>query len=143
MDHHSKPGPQSRKFPVGNPTKRGKVLRAADVIPPFTANTQPPEDGLEIPSYDLAENILAEQRQAAGRRRRGPGEGGGTKTDDRRQTTEGGAVLRSLSSVLRDPAAQDLLELQRVVAEIVARDIERLCRRPERSSIGGRVARSV
>ena len=134
MDHNSKPGSPSHKFPLGNPTKRGRVLRAVDVIPPFGKGAQPPEDGLEIPSYDLAENILAEQRQAAGRRRRGPGEGGGTTTDDRRQTTEGGAVLRSLSSVLRDPASQDLLELQRVVAEIVARDIDRLCRKPDRLS---------
>lgn len=133
MDHKSKPGSQSHKFPIGNPVKRGRVLRAADVIPPFGKNVQPREDGVEIPSYDLAENILAEQRQAAGQRRRGPGASGGTKTDDRRPTTEGGAVLRSLSSVFRDPAAPDLPELQRVVAEIVARDIERLCRRPDRS----------
>lgn len=147
MDHKSKPGPgsqarqigfgdppQSHKFPIGNPVKRGRVLRAADVIPPFGKNVPPPEDVGDIPSYDLAENILAEQRQAAGQRRRGPGAGGGTKTDDRRPATEGAAVLRSLSSVLRDPAAPDLPDIQRVVAEIVARDIERLCRRPDRSS---------
>jgi hypothetical protein len=90
---------------------------------------------VEIPSYDLAENILAEQRRAAGRRRRGPGEGGGQKTED-------GGQSRRPFSVVRRPE-EDLLELQRVVAEIVARDIERLCRKPDRLSVGGSAARFV
>ncbi len=96
-----------------------------DVIPPFGQNGQPPEDGVEIPSYDLAENILAEQRRAAGQRRHGPGRGEGEPV----APVSVGA--KDLSPLL---ASQDLLELQRVVAEIVARDIERLCRRPDRSS---------
>ena len=120
MDHRSTPGAQSRKFPAGNPTKRGRVLRATDVIPPFNQNAQPPQDGAEIPSYDLAENILAEQRRAAGRRRRGPG-----------RVEPEPAGLAPVGATHASPV-QDLSELQHVVAEIVARDIERLCRRPER-----------
>lgn len=128
MDHDSKP-------------KRGKVLRAADVMPPFDKSAQPPEDGVEIPSYDLAENILAEQRRAAGRRRRGPG-----RVEDEPVTPAPVGAnhyspvqgAKGFSPLL---ASQDLLELQRVVAEIVARDIERLCRRPERPSAGGGAAR--
>jgi len=99
-----------------------------DVIPPFDKNAQPPEDGVEIPSYDLAENILAEQRRAAGQRRRGPGRA------EAELIVSARAGARDLSPLPSGPAAQDLLELQRVVAEIVARDIERLCRRPDRSS---------
>ncbi len=99
-----------------------------DVIPPFDKNAQPLEDGVEIPSYDLAENILAEQRRAAGQRRRGPGRVGAGPC------ACPPVLGQSQGSALADLASQDLLELQRVVAEIVARDIERLCRRPDRSS---------
>ncbi|MCL5282036.1 MAG: hypothetical protein M1376_19260 [Planctomycetes bacterium] len=109
----------------------------ADVIPPFTANAQPPEDGLEIPSYDLAENILAEQRQAAGRRRRGPGQTGADPC------ACSAAVVQPRGVAPADPVSQDLRDLQRVVAEIVARDIERLCRRPDRLPAGACAARSA
>jgi hypothetical protein len=81
----------------------------------------------EVPAYDLAENILAEQRRAAGRRRRGPG----------RTEPEPAAALKrpAVKVPASDLASQGLLELQRIVAEIVASDIERLCRRPDRSAL--------
>jgi hypothetical protein len=144
-----------------NRPKRSRVLRAADVIPPFDKCIPPVDDGaterepsppmpcgtrdneggsegyfaagaadlaaeplsgdaVEIPEYDLAENILAEQRRAAGRRRRGPG-----------RVEESVASLRGSGMRLSVPdlASPDLQELQRMVAEIVAGDIERLCRR--------------
>ncbi len=83
-------------------------------------------DGTEIPIYDLAENILAEQRRAAGRRRRAPG-----RVQEKPATLPKGAGARLF---IPEPASQDLLELQQIVAQIVARDIERLCKRPDRSS---------
>lgn len=155
VNHKSKPGPQTREAAFGNPTKRIRVLRATDVIPPFGKSTppsdtgeagveQPPvrssrmDDGAvtagplpigndEVPAYDLAENILAEQRRAAGRRRRRPG----------RTEPEPVAVLKRpvVKVSVPDLASQGLLELQRIVAEIVASDIERLCRRPDRSAL--------
>jgi len=82
------------------------------------------DDEVDIPSYDLAENILAEQRRAAGKRRRAPG-----PMADEPMTPAAGAGMKISCP---DLGAQDLLELQRIVAEIVARDIERLCRRPDR-----------
>jgi len=127
--------------------KRRRVLRAADVMPPFDKGIAPADsesedeptpalprastaDGqaaeaetptVKIPTYDLAEHILAEQRRVAGRRRRAPG-----KTDDEPPP----ATRRDESHVFFSaPTPQDLQELQRIVAEIVARDIERLCRR--------------
>jgi hypothetical protein len=109
----------------GKPQRR-RVLRATDVIPPFDKNAQNVEDGGEIPSYDLAENILAEQRRAAGRRRRGPGRVGAGPRACPSEGDHSGSPLH---------ASQDLLELQRVVAEIVARDIERLCRKPDRGRV--------
>lgn len=155
------------KTDLGEKPTRARVLRAADVIPPFdkdesqadpgeqpgpvssvpdttgmsvkgrhgrgvkstgeaAARMEGPLGAMEIPAYDLAENILAEQRRAATRRRRGPGKTGGEPVAPS-FTTRPKTFVGELSS-------RDLLELQQVVAEIVARDIERLCRRPSRQS---------
>lgn len=86
---------------------------------------QPPARDLDvpIPSYDLAETILAEQRRVAAGRRRAPDR----PAEEPTRTVED---ARSRISVA-EPSAQDLAELQRIVTEIVARDIERLCRRPD------------
>ncbi len=81
-------------------------------------------EGAEVPAYDLAENILAEQRRVAGRRRRGPGRAESMPTVAPRGAGGRFATL--------DLPTHDLLELQRIVAEVVARDIERLCHRTER-----------
>lgn len=76
-----------------------------------------------IPSYDLAETILAEQRRVAAGRRRAPGRPAEEPTPTSDDARSGISV--------EEPSSQDLTELQRLVTEIVARDIERLCRRPE------------
>lgn len=147
--------------------KRTRVLRAADVIPPFDKNTEAAGEGhagterrqlvspapngvrqdvtgslvvavgptgnvvknaerqadvTEIPRYDLAANILAEQRRAASRRRRAPGQ-----PDDKPVMSRAGFGPK-VSTPPSPP--QGVAELQQIVAEIVARDIERLCRRP-------------
>ncbi len=85
-----------------------------------------PADDTEVPAYNLAENILAEQRRAAGRRRRAPG-----RAQEKPAALPKGAGVRLF---LPEAASQDLLELQQIVAQIVARDIERLCKRPDRPS---------
>ena len=130
-------------------SRRGQPLRAMDVIPPFDKNAQSPEDGVEVPSYDLAENILAEQRRAAGRRRRGPGRVGaepaapapagatGPQVHDAAFGTSSPTQNFALGAPRRASSVPDMLELRRVVAEIVARDIERLCRRPDRPAYVG------
>lgn len=139
-------------------TRTARVLRAADVIPPYNeepsrANEpdkcEPAGAGLkparivaqgggadagraspaklqatapEIPTFDLAENILAEHRQVAARRRKAPGR---MLAEPATQPARPAAVAHVI-----EPPSQGLSELQRVVAEIVARDIERLCRQP-------------
>ncbi len=86
---------------------------------------QPPARDVDvpIPSYDLAETILAEQRRVAAGRRRAPGRPEEEPTP-KPEDTRSRISIAELSS-------QDLVELQRIVTEIVARDIERLCRRPD------------
>jgi hypothetical protein len=110
---------------------RKKVLRAADVIPPFDRAEPLPPHGEAIPSYDLAEHILAEQRRMAGRRRRAPGEAPGDQPQDGRPTTSSSGCCHP-PSAFPEATSPDLLELQQLVAQIVARDIEQLCRRPDR-----------
>lgn len=78
----------------------------------------------DIPKYDLAENILAEQRRVAARRRR-------RTPSQSQEELPAQPEPRSAEPMLADLPSEDLPELQRVVAEIVARDIERLCRRSD------------
>ncbi len=140
--------------------RRNRVLRASDVIPPYGKNVAPAKGDVEaeqsgsvlsepgksggvsllnetaeeamqnsarpaeIPTYDLAENILAEQRRVASRRRRAPGRG------EEEPVARVGHVRPP--DMTADLPSVDLLALQRIVAEIVAKDIERLCRRPNR-----------
>jgi len=156
-------------------SKPARVLRAADVIPPFGADVAkprepdegsegsklpraqagrskseqehrrvpepagggvtadragPPSSGtVEVPMYDLAENILAEHRRLAARRRKAPGQVQ-VEAAPACVVTDLKAHNAALSS------SMDLLELQRVVAQIVARDIERLCKRPGKAPCG-------
>jgi len=92
------------------------------------AGGPPLNECADIPQFDLAENILAEQRRAASRRRRGPG----------RVESDPPAPAAIARPKARDdePSPQELSELHRVVAEIVARDIDQLCRRSDRHPLG-------
>jgi hypothetical protein len=103
----------------------GSGVRGGPAVTPDTAPATPesvelPAAVAEIPSYDLAANILAEQRRVASRRRRAP-----TQTDDPPVLSPAASGTRI--SVVELPP-QNLVALQQIVAEIVARDIERLCR---------------
>ncbi len=154
-------------------SKRPRVLRAADVIPPFnqdaaqadqpenaskepvldqsqvqpprcerkgrrsqkagadtgdTSPVEPPAAAVEVPTFDLAENVLAEHRQMAARRRKAPGQ---AQTEPEIRPERPAVVTHVIES-----PPQGLRELQLVVAEIVARDIQRLCSRPSKP-LGG------
>jgi hypothetical protein len=85
----------------------------------------------EIPAFDLAEHILAEHRRTATQRRKAPGQ---AQTEP--EATPERAAVRTHVIELPSPPSQDQLELHQVVAEIVARDIDRLCRQPSRSPSG-------
>jgi hypothetical protein len=89
-----------------------------------------------IPTFDLAEHILAEHRRTAAQRRKAPGQmQAEPETVPERAAANACVIEPPLPPLPPSPPSapsQDLLELHRVVAEIVARDIERLCRQPSR-----------
>jgi hypothetical protein len=72
----------------------------------------------EIPKFDLAEQIMAEQRKITSIRRKAPGQK--TKAPDQQPRIE------STSYAIEPPRA--LSEKELIIAEIVAKDIERLYR---------------
>ncbi|MFZ0035061.1 MAG: hypothetical protein WAK60_08765 [Sedimentisphaerales bacterium] len=73
----------------------------------------------EIPSFDLAEEIMAEQRKITAIRRKAPGQ----KTEAQRLKPE----AQIDDHIIEQPKPL-LSEQERIIAEIVARDIKRLCR---------------
>ncbi len=95
------------------------------------------DESMEIPKFDLAEEIMAEQRKVAATRRKGPGR----KTNAVKRETADPSSLNSgpqapdpgPGSCVLSPSAEgrifDLVscEVERVIAEIVARDIRHLC----------------
>jgi hypothetical protein len=70
---------------------------------------------MEIPKFDLAEQILAEQRKIAAVRRKGPGK--------RAKAPKPQTVKAPIHPVERPSIC---VEQERIIAEIVARDIENL-----------------
>jgi hypothetical protein len=73
----------------------------------------------EIPSFDLAEEIMAEQRKITAIRRKAPGQ----KTEAQRLKPE----TQIVDHIIEQPKPL-LSEQEKIITEIVARDIERLCR---------------
>jgi len=72
----------------------------------------------EVPKFNLAEKIMAEQRRITAVRRKGPGQEE-TQEQEKKAEPDGGVKKQVL------PA---LSEEEQIIADIVARDIERFCR---------------
>jgi len=73
----------------------------------------------EIPSFDLAEEIMAKQRKVTAIKRKGPGR----KNEAQKLKPETQPVEHII-----EQSKPVLPEQERIITEIVARDIERLCR---------------
>lgn len=73
----------------------------------------------EIPRFDLAEEIMAEQRKTTAMRRKAPGEKAEVENQERQVGSIGYASRQ---------AAAGLSDQEQIIAGIVARDIEKLCR---------------
>jgi len=93
----------------------------------------PVQQTSQIPKFDLAEQIMAEQRKITAIRRKAPGK-------PQRLSSQDGAAGKKTKAPDRLPQAQStgytikpppptLSEQDQIIAEIVARDIEKLCRR--------------
>ena len=110
--------------------RKGDALRAEDIIPAKagskkakaakkkTSSSKGQKES-EIPRFDLAEQIMAEQRKVTSARRKGPGK----DVEARKPEQE----AESVDYLVEQPTPM-ALERQQIIAEIVARDIEKLCR---------------
>jgi hypothetical protein len=74
------------------------------------------QEATGIPKFDLAEQIMAEQRKIAATRRRGPGKRANPPKQERFESIARTIEPLALSS-----------EQEQIIAEIVARDIQTLC----------------
>ena len=97
------------------------VLRAENILSPYNKEESSEQDlpTTEMPKFDLAEQIMAEQRKVTAIRRKAPGKK--TKTPDRPLR------MQSTGCAVEQPPPK-LSEKGLVIAEIVARDIEKLYR---------------
>lgn len=91
--------------------------KAVENMPGVASKTEQP--GSEIPRFDLAEEIMAEQRRITATRRKAPGQQDEAQRQEREAESVGYTPGRPV------PA---LSEQEQIVADIVARDIEKLCR---------------
>jgi len=84
----------------------------------------------EIPRFDLAEKIMAEQRRITAVRRKAPGKKTAAHPAHRGWAGAQGQEpeVESIGYTIGRPTPA-LSEQERIITEIVARDIERLCRR--------------
>jgi hypothetical protein len=105
---------QSSKDTTSRPG--GKRAKPANGPPAEPADAMQETSG--IPKFDLAEQIMAEQRKIAAIRRRGPGK----KAEAPKQQRK----VESIAYTVEPPPI--LSEQEQIVAEIVAGDIEKLCK---------------
>jgi hypothetical protein len=111
-----------------------RVLRAMDVIPPFDDDSALHHHARAVPTLDLGEKILAEQRRMTARKRKAPGtteaeRGAVRENEDAAEVRQGVVREEETDSVVvrSERASDEVAELHEIVADIVARDIERLC----------------
>ena len=112
-----------------NNSENDEILRLEDIVPPFKKVSVPLgkkgqvgkasdalRSGVDVPRFNLAEQIMSRQRRETATRRNGPG-------------IKKPPTLGSNSSGSAIPSEIPLLTEQRqILEEIVARDIERLTR---------------
>jgi hypothetical protein len=106
---------KGKQVSTGKSPVAGKTLAKGRGVKPRGVGRQ----GSEIPTFDLGQQILAEQRKVAAVKRKGPGMRGTAPPRTPQAQPASGTDGR--------PGAE-LSERDRIIAEIVARDIGRLCR---------------
>ncbi len=104
-----------RRFESGGAKPERGVLRARDVIPHGSTET---EGKVIIPKFDLSREIMAGQRKTTAEKRQRPGEK--LQPPDQRDAAQAGGHHPV-------PLHSQRTEADKVLAEIVARDIAGLC----------------
>jgi hypothetical protein len=127
--YDKKPRPKAKSQETGEKTsqsvKKGETtLDDTSQIPIETiaskaaAPAEPGRGKTEIPKFDLAEDIMAEQRKVTSIRRKAPGKKPAAQSHERK------VVSTSYKTVQQAPS---LSKQDEIITEIVARDIARLC----------------
>ena len=103
------------------PQKTGEdATESADAPEISTQKAETLREKPQIPKFDLAEEIMAEQRKITATKRKAPGK--------KIQAQKAQPQAEPVGYTTIEPPAPTLSEQDRIIAEIVARDIERLCR---------------
>ena len=84
------------------------------------------DEPIDIPRFDLAEEIMAEQRKVAATRRKGPGSTVRRPSWEKANAPKPEAPEPAVPVALVAPVTP-AFEVEHVIAEIVARDIRQLC----------------
>ncbi len=93
-----------------------EVLRAYDIIP--SGNNQQKEvEKVDVPGFDLGDQILSEQRKISSVKRRGPGMKNSAQSET--PVSKGSEPVVPIS-------AREIAEENRIIAAIVAEDIKSL-----------------
>jgi hypothetical protein len=122
--------PDNNKYFSGE-NRKPDILRAKDIFPP-AAITNPEnqtsnntgdglEDNFEIPKFDLAEQILAQQRKTSGTTRKSPAK----KPPIPISQPTAGMPLQPVRRSNTFFSHNDIV----IIKEVVARDIQQLCHR--------------
>ncbi len=106
---------------------KADVLRARDIIP---SSNKPSQGQLknEIPTFDLAEHIMAEQRRSTSTKRKSPGRQSQTQDAPVKDAVIRDAIIIEETPV-KNQHSFEFVAPQRnpIISDIVARDIKKLC----------------
>ena len=110
------------------------ILRAKDIIPPYNQNplnldnVDNTSSDFDIPKFDLAEQILAQQRKLSAEKRKSPACGVRSRTAQKIGVS---VHQQNPSLAIRSDFPPDVLSVQQdfiIIKDIVKRDIEKICR---------------
>ena len=108
---------KKQKLSSKKKTSRPAVKKTSLVSEPLAVHEEAMQETNEIPKFDLAEQIMAEQRKITAIRRKGPGKM--VKPPKKQHPAESIARNVMPRPILSGPG--------QIITEIVARDIEKLC----------------
>jgi hypothetical protein len=118
-----------RDVPPGNERARPDVLRIKDIIPGAPgAGANEGANQVDIPRFDLAQDIMVEQRRLTAIRRKGPDGIAPVSSIQPQISTDLPSLLDTRYSQSNiEHRVSRIADWDPIIADIVAKDIERLC----------------